>query len=266
MEVVLKKYVLFLVILTVFFKNAVSGEITIFAASDLVYAFSEIKKLYKKEYKDDDIRVIFGSSGKGYHQILNGAPFDIFFSANMKYVELLKEKGLVVSKIKPYAFGRIGIWTRNDSKIDLSKGIYVVLNPNVKKIAIANWKHAPYGQASKECLEYYHLFKKVKNKFVIGENISQTAQFTEIGAADIGFVAYSLAKGSKLKKEGKFYLLPEKCHKPIKQGMGILKHAKTNTEKYKTAERFFNFIQTKKARKIMNKYGFILPNESGKNE
>ncbi len=252
---------LFFSLFILFFENVCAEQITIYAASDLVYAFSEIKDVYQKKYSQDKLKIIFGSSGKGYHQILNGAPFDIIFSANMKYVQLLKEKGLTVSEVAPYAYGRIGIWTRKDSGIDLSNGIKIVLSPKVKKIAIANWEHAPYGVAAKQCLKYYKLFHKVKNKFVLGENISQTAQFAEIGAADIGFIAYSLAKSEKLKNEGNFYLLSEKCHKPIKQGMAILIHAKQNPKKYETALRFFKFIQSKEIRKIMNKYGFTLPEE-----
>jgi molybdate transport system substrate-binding protein len=254
----IRKAIFIFTIFILILKQAYGKEITIYSASDLVYAFSEIKKIYEKKYPQDKLRIIFGSSGKGYHQALNGAPFDIIFSANMKYVELLKQKGIAISDVVPYAYGKIGIWTRKDSNIDLSRGIEVVLSPDVKKIAIANWEHAPYGAASKECLEHYKLFKEVKKKFVIGENISQTAQFAEIGAADIGFIAYSLAKSEKLEKKGKFYLLPDSCHKPIKQGMAILKHSQQNKGKYQTALRFFNFMQTEKVRKIMAKYGFAL--------
>jgi len=252
----LKNFVGILFLFTIVFKQVFAGQITVYAASDLVYSFGEIKKIYEKQNPQDKIRIIFGSSGKGYHQILKGAPYDIFFSANIKYVKLLKEKGLTKSKIILYAKGKIGIWSRKDSGIDLSKGIYVVLNPEVKKIAIANWEHAPYGQAAKECLEYFNLFKKIKKKLVIGENISQTAQFVEIGAADIGFIAYSLAKSDKLQNEGNFYLLPKKCYKTIKQGAVILKHASLNKERYNTALRFFRFIKSKDCKKIMKKYGF----------
>ncbi len=261
----MRKLVIIFALLSLILKQTIGAEITIFAASDLIFAFSEIKKVYKEKYPKDNLRIIFGSSGKGYHQALNGAPFDIIFSANMKYAELLKQKNIAISDVIPYAYGRIGIWSRKDSSINLKNGITVVLNPEVKKIAIANWKHAPYGQASKECLEYYNLFDKVKDKFVIGENISQTAQFAEIGAVEIGFIAYSLAKSEKLQKEGNFYLLPSNCHKPIKQGTAVLKHARINPQKYETALRFFKFIQSKEARKIMNRYGFILPSEN-KNE
>ncbi|WP_297887122.1 molybdate ABC transporter substrate-binding protein [Sulfurihydrogenibium sp.] len=238
-----------------------AGEITVYAAADLTYAFDEILKVYKQKYPQDTVKTIFGSSGKGYTQVLNGAPYDVFFSADMSYVEKLKQQGLTASDIKPYAIGRIVLWTRKDSGIDVSKGINVVLDPKVKKIAIANWEHAPYGVAAKQCLEHYKLFDKVKDKLVLGENISQTAQFVETGAADIGFLALSIAKSDKLQKQGIYYLLPANCHNEIKQGYAILKHATKDKETFETAKRFYEFIQTNEARKIFIKYGFVLPGE-----
>ncbi|PMP76072.1 MAG: molybdate ABC transporter substrate-binding protein [Sulfurihydrogenibium sp.] len=238
-----------------------AGEIIVYAAADLTYAMEEILKVYKQKYPQDNIKVIYGSSGKGYNQIVNGAPYDILFSADLGFVEKLKQQGLTASDIRPYAVGRIVLWTRKDSGIDVSKGINVVLDPKVNKIAIANWEHAPYGRASKECLEYYKLFDKVKDKLVLGENISQTAQFIQTGAAEVGFIALSLAKSEKLQKEGVYYLLPANCHKEIVQGSAILKHATTDKERFETAKRFFDFVQSPEARKIFVKYGFVLPGE-----
>ncbi len=236
-----------------------AGEINIYAASDLVFAFKELKKVYKEKYPQDRIRVIFGSSGKGYSQIVNSAPFDIIFSANELYVKKLEEKGLTISPIKLYAYGKIVLWTRKDSGIDVKKGINVLLDKKVKKISIANWKHAPYGVAAKECLEYYNLFEKVRDKLIIGENIAQTAQYAESGAADVGIIALSLALSDRLKREGIYYLLSEKCYSPIRQAYAILKHAKEDKERFDTAMRFFNFISSKEAKKILKKYGFSLP-------
>ncbi|MGC8942443.1 MAG: molybdate ABC transporter substrate-binding protein, partial [Sulfurihydrogenibium sp.] len=114
-----------------------AGEITVYAAADLTYAMEEILKVYKQKYPQDNIKVIYGSSGKAYNQIVNGAPYDIFFSADLGFVEKLKQQGLTASDIRPYAVGRIVLWTRKDSGIDVSKGINVVLDPKVNKIAIA---------------------------------------------------------------------------------------------------------------------------------
>jgi molybdate transport system substrate-binding protein len=258
------KNFLAIVLTLIFTLNVYAAQITVYAAADLVYALDEIKNIYEKNYPQDRLRIIYGSSGKGYNQIINGAPFDIIFSADMDYVKKLKEKGFVVSDVKPYAVGRIVLYTLKDSGIDVSKGINVLTEKKVKKIAIANWKHAPYGVAAKECLDKTRLYDKVKDKLVLGENIAQTAQFIETGAADVGFIALSLYKSPRLSSKGYGYLIPQSCHNKILQGMGILIHAKQNKERYETAMRFFNFMQTQKVRGIMNKYGFVLPEEEKK--
>ncbi|MEZ0322988.1 MAG: molybdate ABC transporter substrate-binding protein [Hydrogenothermaceae bacterium] len=252
-----------LVISLLFGVRAFAGEITIYAAADLSHAFDEIQKIYEKKYPQDKLKIIYGSSGQGYSQILNGAPYDMLFSADMGYVQKLKEQGFTISEPKPYAVGRLIIWTRKDSGINVNEGINVVLNPAVKKIAIANWEVAPYGLAAKQCLEYYKLFDKVKDKLVLGENITKTAQYVQTGNAEIGFLSLSLAKSEKLQKEGVYYLLPEGCHKQILQGQAILKHAASSKETLETAKRFESFIESPEARKIFIKYGFILPGEKG---
>ena len=251
------KKVISLLIFLLFSTTVYAETITIYAASSLSFAFKELIKTYQEKYPKDNIKVIFGSSGKGYNQIINGAPYDIFFSANMFYVKKLHENGLTLTAPKDYAKGRIVIWTRKDSSIDILKGIKVVLDKNVKKIAIANWKLAPYGKAAKECLQYYGIFDKVKHKIVKGQSIVQTAQLVQIGAADIGFIALSLAVSDKLKNIGNYYLLREKCYSPILQGYVILKNASENKEKLETAYRFYKFIQSKKSKEILKKYGFL---------
>ncbi|MEJ5173170.1 MAG: molybdate ABC transporter substrate-binding protein [Hydrogenothermaceae bacterium] len=254
--------VIYAVFLTsILLSKAFSGEITIYAASDLTYAFTEIEKIYQQNYPKDKLKVIYGSSGKGYSQILNGAPYDMLFSADMEYVKKLQDQGLTVSNPKPYAVGRIVIWTRKDSGINVNEGINVVLNPAVKKIAIANWEHAPYGVAAKQCLEYYKLFDKVRSKLVLGENISQTAQYVKTANTEIGFLALSIAKSETLQKEGIYYLLPSNCHKEIIQGYVILKNATNSKEKLETAKRFESFIGSPEGRSILKKYGFLLPGE-----
>ena len=154
--------------------------IRVFAAADLQFALRELADIYMKKYPEDKIELIFGSSGKGFAQIKAGAPYHIFFSADMKYAEELYKEGYAITKPKPYAIGRIVLWTRKDSGLDPSKFPEVLLDPRVKRIAIANWDHAPYGKASKEALEAYGVFQKVKDKLVIGENIAQTASYMYI--------------------------------------------------------------------------------------
>ncbi len=252
---------IFILVLFIFIENIYAKEIIVFAAADLLYTLNEVKNLYNHKNPNDKIKIIYGSSGKGFNQILNGAPIDIFFSANIAYIEKLKEMNFTAMEIRIYAIGRIVLWWKKENKNNLKDGINVLLNPEIKKIAIANWKHAPYGIAAKECLEFYNIFDRIKDKLILGENISQTAQYIQIGAADVGIIALSLAKSEVLKKDGEYYILPENCHQQIQQAYVILKHATSNSEREKIAKRFYEFIQSKESREVFKKYGFLLPNE-----
>ncbi len=236
----------------------VYGEtIRVFAAADLQYALREIANLYMKKHPEDKIELIFGSSGKGYAQVRAGAPYHMFFSADMKYVEKLYEEGYVITKPKPYAIGRIVLWARKDSGLDPSKFPAVLFDKRVSKIAIANWEHAPYGKASKEALESYGVFGKIRDKLVLGENIAQTASYIKSGAADIGFIALSLARAPELEKVGIYWLIPENRHGRILQGYAITKEG----QRLKNIQRFYNFVASPEARRVFIKYGFMLPGE-----
>ncbi len=243
--------------LFVFFGLVKAEVIRVYAAADLQFALRELADLYMKKYPEDKIELIFGSSGKGFAQIKAGAPYHIFFSADMKYVEELYKEGYAITKPKPYAIGRIVLWTRKDSGLDPSKFPEVLLDPRVKRIAIANWEHAPYGRASKEILEAYGVFQKVKDKLVIGENIAQTASYIRSGAADLGFIALSLAKAPELERVGRYWLVPEDKHERILQGYVITKEG----QKVVGARRFYEFVASTEARKVFVKYGFLLPGE-----
>lgn len=243
--------------LFVFFGLVKAEVIRVYAAADLQFALRELADLYMKKYPEDKIELIFGSSGKGFAQIKAGAPYHIFFSADMKYVEELYREGYAITKPKPYAIGRIVLWTRKDSGLDPSKFPEVLLDPRVKRIAIANWDHAPYGKASKEALEAYGVFQKVKDKLVIGENIAQTASYISSGAADLGFIALSLAKAPELERVGVYWLVPEDKHERILQGYVITKEG----QKVASARRFYEFVSSKEAMKVFTKYGFLLPGD-----
>ena len=232
-----------------------AGVAKITAASNLIYAFSQIKSVFEKQNPGDKILVSFGSSGKAYTQIINGAPYDMYFSANMKYVQNLEKKGFTITKPKIYAYGQIGLWIPKDKHISLAKGLAVLLDSRIKKIAIANPQHAPYGVAALDTLKNKKYYKKIKDKIVTGENVSQTAQFVQSGAADIGIIPISLALTKKLKELGNFYLFPANWHHPIIQGFALLKHGKNN----QTAKKFENFVSSKEAREIFDRYGFKLP-------
>ncbi|MFN3567956.1 MAG: molybdate ABC transporter substrate-binding protein [Caldimicrobium sp.] len=245
---------LFLLILLVSFSIARAEVIRVFAAADLQYALQEIAELYMKKYPEDKVELVFGSSGKGYAQIRAGAPYHLCFSADMKYVENLYKQGYALTEPKPYAIGRLVVWVRKDSGLDPSQFPQILFDKRIKKIAIANWDHAPYGRAAKEVLEAYGVFDSVKGKFVLGENIAQTASYISTGAAEIGFIALSLAKSPKLEKIGKYWLIPEDKHERIVQGYVI-------TRKGKNVDRFYHFVSSPEARKIFVKYGFVLPGE-----
>lgn len=236
---------------------AMAGELTITAASDLQYAMKDIITAFEAKNPGDKVSAVYGSSGKAVSQIENGAPYDMFFSADISYPEKLRASGSAISTPKPYAIGRIVVWVTKQSGLDVRKGIKVLLDPNVKKIALANPVHAPYGRIGKEVMEHYGIYVKLQDKLVLGENIQQTAQFVETGAADAGLVAYSLALAPALAGVGNYFLVPAEAHKPIVQGYVLLKPASGNA----TAVKFETFIASPTTRAIFRKYGFSLPNE-----
>jgi len=228
-------------------------KILVAAASDLKFAMDSILVIFKKSNKKT-VDVTYGSSGKLFEQISNGAPFDIFFSADISYPKQLKEKGLTASEVYPYGVGRIVIWSK---KIDPEKdGMKSLLTASIRKIAIANPAHAPYGKRAEEALQYYKMSDGVKSKLVYGENISQTAQFITTGAADIGIVALSLAVSPNMKKEGgKYYLIPQTSHNRLEQGAVITRHGKGND----VANAFMEFIKSDTANNILVHFGFTKP-------
>jgi molybdate transport system substrate-binding protein len=235
--------------------NVQAQNISVAAASDLKFALDSVISVYQKQHPTEKIQVTYGSSGKFFEQIQYDAPFDIYFSADVNYPKKLKEKGLTISEVKIYAIGRIVIWSKKiDPNIEKMNSF---LDPNLNKIAIANPEHAPYGEKAKESMMYYKIYDKVINKLVFGENISQTAQFVQLGAADIGIIALSLALSPNMQKDGgKYYVIPEESHKPLEQGYVILKHAKNN----KNALKFYKFLSTPKSIAILTHFGFTQKN------
>lgn len=243
---------IFLVLILALSLSLQAQTVKIAAAADLRYAMSEIVKAYKLNKPNANIEVVYGSSGNAYTQISNGAPFDVYFSADILYPKKLKEEGLTLTEPKLYAIGRIVLWS---ATMDVSKGLKVLTEKSNIKIATANPEHAPYGKRSVEALKYYKLYNKVSKQLIFGDNISQAAQFCLTGNADAGLLALSLVLSPSMTSQGKYYLIEEKSHSPLKQAYIILKHAKGNSEVYN----FVNFIATKTARAIFEKYGFTLP-------
>lgn len=235
--------------------NLFAQKITVFAASDLRYALSEIKEEFLKQNPKDELDMIFGSSGKGMHQIENGAPYDIYFSANMDFVEKLYKKGDITTKPKLYAIGRVVIWSKH-KKFNPEAGFENFTQEWVQKIAIANPSHAPYGEKAKQSMESMKMFKIIEPKLVLGENISQTAGFIASEAADIGIIALSLALAPTIAQteHSRYYLIDSKLHEPLMQGYGITKVG----SKKALSQKFYDFMQSKKSNEIMKKYGFTI--------
>lgn len=226
-------------------------KITIVAAANLKIALDSINTVFKKHNPTIDSQITYGASGKLFEQISNGAPFDLFFSADMDYPNQLKEKKLSTSEIKMYAIGKLAIWSK---KTDPNKRkINSLFDANVRKIAIGNPATAPYGEKAVESLKFFKVYDKVKSKLVFGENITQAAQFVTTGAADIGIIALSLVLTPNMQKEGgKYYIIPQKSHSVLEQGCVLLKHAQGNAN----AVKFYNFISSKKAIAILKYYGY----------
>ena len=201
-----------------------------------------------------NVEVSYGSSGKFHEQILHGAPFDIFFSADISYPTKLKEENLTSSEIYAYSKGRIVLWSKSVNPT--LQGMLTLKNSALKKIAIANPKHAPYGKRALESIAFYKLTSIVTPRSVYGENIAQTAQFVSSGAADIGIIALSLALSPNMKKEnGRYFLIPEESHQPLIQGMVITTHGKEN----ELAQTFFTYVKSEKAGVILKHFGFSKP-------
>jgi molybdate transport system substrate-binding protein len=233
-----------------------AGEITIAAASDLNFAFKEIVADFEKK-TGNRVKLSLGSSGNFYAQLSNGAPFDLFFSADIGYPKKLEEAGLAEpGTLYMYGVGRIVLWIPQGSPIDVgSLGINALLHPSVKKIAIANPKHAPYGRAAVAAMEHYKVYEVVKDKLVLGENISQAAQFIQTGGADIGIIALSLAVAPAMKETGAFWEVPVETYPRLEQGVVVLKAAKDS----KAARAFLDYIKSSGGTAVFKRYGFFVP-------
>jgi molybdate transport system substrate-binding protein len=227
-------------------------EITVAAAADLQFAMQDVAARFQKE-TGKTVKLTYGSSGNFFQQIQNGAPFDMFFSANLDYAKKLDTAGLTEpGSYYPYAKGKIVIWVRNDSRLDLSSGMQALLDPSVKKIAVANPEHAPYGQAAVAAMQNDKIYEKVKDKFVLGENISQTASFVVSGGADVGIVALALALSPNMKDKGRYVEVPAAQYPPIEQACVILASSKNK----ETARQFLAFIKTAAIGDLLRSYGF----------
>ncbi len=231
-------------------------KVTVAAAADLKFAMDDIVTAFKAANPTDEVEVVYGSSGKFNTQIQAGAPYDLYFSADIALPQALAKAGFAASDVKTYAFGRIVLWSASMDATQMT--LASLTDSKVVHIAIANPKHAPYGKRAEEALRAAGLWEKVEPKLVLGENIAQAAQFAQTRNAEVGIIALSLAINPELAKTGGYWLIPDNLHEPLEQGFIITKRAEGNP----LARRFADYMGSTAARAVMTKYGFVLPGEA----
>ncbi|MBI4444707.1 MAG: molybdate ABC transporter substrate-binding protein [Acidobacteria bacterium] len=233
------------------------NEVRVAAASDLTFALEKIAKRFE-QLTGNRAKVSFGSSGNLYAQIRDGAPFDVFFSADLEYARRLQEEQLALAgSLYVYARGRLAVWTRAESGLDVeSLGIKALQSSSMRKIAIANPRHAPYGRAAIETLRHYGVYENVLPRLIYGESISQAAQFAQSGAADAGIIALSLAVSPEMKASGIHWEVPEEAHTPLNQAVVLLRHDKRATAP--AARRFFEWVSGEYSRSVLRSSGFVV--------
>ena len=244
------KYIFLLIFITLTSLNA--GDIKIAVAANVSFAIDDLIKEFNKTHPNTKVKVILGSSGKLTAQISHGAPYQLFMSANMKYPNALYNKKIATTKPVVYAQGSLAMLSTK--KRDFSKGLGLLKEKNIRRIAVANPKTAPYGIAAFEAFENAKILNTIKKKFVYGESISQTVSYT-MTATDIGIIAKSSlysSKMAKFKKDVNWVEVDSKLYTPINQGIVILK------DSYEV-KAFYDFILSQKAKKIFVKYGYLIP-------
>ncbi len=226
--------------------------LTVAAAADLTKAFAEVGTAFEKQ-NNCKVKFTFGSTGTALEQIINGAPYDVFAAASVSAIEDLKQREMIFPDTQTlYAIGRIGIATKLGSKLQVIE-LQDLLKPEIKKIAIANPEHAPYGQAAKQALESAGIWEQVKDKLVYGKSIQEALTFLNTGNADAGIIALSLYN----KEQVNFTLVDDQLHKPLKQALAVIRETKHE----ELARSFIQFVNSKEGSAIMRKYGFKLPSE-----
>jgi len=237
--------------------SAHAAELTVAAAANFKYALDELVTLYEANHPDTRVHVTYGSSGTFYAQLQSKAPFDLFFSADMDYAWRLADAGLTLDgKVFTYAIGHLVVWVRKESPLQPeTQGMKVLLAPEVQKIAIANPELAPYGAASVAAMKTLKVYDQVKAKLVLGENIAQTAQFVQSGAADAGLIATSQALAAPMSDTGRYWEVPVDAYSPVEQGVVILGWTKNAA----VSKAFRDFVLSAQSAEILQRYGYGLP-------
>ncbi len=247
----MKKIFAFFAIL--FFCSHLSAEmINVFVASSASKAMNEVKEKFLKTHSNDEVELIFGASGKHYQLLKEGREFDLFFSADAKYPEQIYKDGKALSKPEVYALGVLALYAL-DSKL-LEGGVEALKDKNFKHLSIANPKIAPYGEAAMQVLENLKIYEALKDKIVLGDNISQPVLHIDSGSAELAIVAYSLVSSVNNPK-GKAFIIDEKLYEPLRQSFVLTTSAKDK----KLAQEFADFVGSQKGKEIIKKYGFNTP-------
>jgi molybdate transport system substrate-binding protein len=237
--------------------TAAARRVRIAAASDIRYALDDMAGRLRQAVPGLEVEVVYGSSGTLFAQLTNGAPFDLFLSADVEYPTQLSARGLTLAGTEfRYADGRLAVWAPASSPIDVeNRGMDALVDPAVAHVAIANPAHAPYGRAAEAAMRQARVYDRVKSKIVFGENVSQALQFVQSGAAEIGVVALSLALAPALRTSGKYWTVPPELHPPLEQG-GVIMKAAADPE---AARAVRTFMLGAEGRTILGAYGFSVP-------
>lgn len=241
-----------------------SPPLRIATAANAQFAMKALIDTFTLQYKIP-CQMIIGSSGKLTAQIREGAPFDLFISADMKYPSELYKAGFAKKAPQVYAYGSLVIWSMNDRWNIQKKGIHKLqplLDPSIKHIAIANPLFAPYGIAAKQALQNAGIFHEIEPKLVFGESISQTNQFILSQTADIGFTASSVVLAPTLFHKGYWFELPPECYSPIQQGALLLHHDSQDSSLTEQAQIFYRFLFSPTAKRILQTYGYTIHQQS----
>lgn len=244
-----------LILAVLAFASTLSAQtITVAAAANMKYAVTDIAKAFTKE-SGIDVKIITGSSGKLTQQIMSGAPYDAFLSADFEYPAKLANGGFTTTAAQVYAYGTLILWSNTGA--DLSKGIAIVTDPSVKKIAIANPKTAPYGIEAMNAMRYYKVDHKIEDKLIIAESISQVGAYVTTQAVDVGFMAKSIVLTPEMKNVGKWVEIDPKAYNTIDQAMVGLKNS--SSENQIAVKKFLKFMTSTKAHKILKANGYQIP-------
>ncbi|HEX5711301.1 MAG TPA: molybdate ABC transporter substrate-binding protein [Sulfuricurvum sp.] len=228
--------------------------ITVVAAANMKYAVTDIAKAFTKE-SGIDVKIITGASGKLTQQIMSGAPYDVFLSADVEYPTKLANGGFTTTPAQVYAYGTLILWS--DTGVDLSKGVAIVADPSVKKISVANPKTAPYGIEAMNAMKYYKVSNAVESKLIIAESISQVGAYVTTKAVDVGFIAKSIVLAPEMKNVGKWVEIDPKTYNTIDQAMVALKNG--TPENQIAAKKFLKFMSSAKGQKILKANGYQIP-------